>query len=337
MHNLFKALCAGLCLILFISPLVSSNVAVITQGLPATKGFHLSFGTLPSSNIIFVSTGEIDAYDGVWVNPDTEIEWYYIVKTGNVYLLGINCYTPSYPFCPELNLNLSKNLAHFKTVAELARGVPSNGYLIFNFGKSSYEVPISEILPYLWDESWIGNMWGYKINNTLIFFPKVIIEIKGYSVRYQNCFVENSSVAVISLDQSYNVTYYVKDSWKRSRIGSRILNQRELRHLLAKPFYIFIYNGTFRALRVGRINFEYFTASVNSSNSTLVFVRPQFYYSNLAPIKIGVTNTNSGEIGGNTSPSWSGGVFWCPTALIIIITVIFVVVALEYKNNKKRE
>ncbi|WP_456394855.1 hypothetical protein [Thermococcus sp.] len=212
MSGIFRMILAISCfLVLAFSP-ISAAVEIVAQGLPPTKGFHLSTGALPNSNIISISTGEIDAYDDMWVNPDTEIDWYYYVNSSGVYLLGAECYTPSYLMCPRLNLIVSKNLVRFRTKTKFVKGVPVNGSILFNFGKSTYKVPVSKILPYIWDKSWVEYLWGYEINGSLIFFPRITLEIRGANFRYQNCSIENGSVAVIHLIQKYNVTYYIKTS-----------------------------------------------------------------------------------------------------------------------------
>ena len=179
MSSFLKIIAVSLCFLIFTFPFVSSNVKIITQGLPPTRGIHVFVGTLPNSNIIFISTEEIDAYDDVWVNPDTEIDWYYYVDSSGVRFLGAECYTRAYSMCPRLNLNVSENLVRFRTKTKFVKGVPVNGSILFNFGESIYKVPVSEILPYLWDKSWIRHLWGYNMNGSLIFLPKVIIEIRG--------------------------------------------------------------------------------------------------------------------------------------------------------------
>jgi len=332
MSSFLKIIGVSLCFLIFTFLPASSNVEIITQGLPPTKGIHMSIGTLPNSNIIFISTGEIDAYDDVWVNPDTEINWYYYVDSSGMRLLGAECYTTAYPMCPKLNLNVSENLAHFRTKIKLIKGVPVNGSVIFNFGDSSYKVPVSKILPYLWNESWIGHLWGYNMNGSLVFFPKVIIEIRGANVKYQDCSIENGSASVIYLDQQYNITYYVKTSWKKSKIKSEVIDQYKLLHLLKKPLYIFFYNGTFKAFKACRINFKYSTVLATANNSTSVFVNPSFCYSNMASPFVSVNATSSASNETNvTSPGREQREFW----LLAVIVFAFVIPYLLCRKGKK--
>ncbi len=323
MSSFLKIIGVSLCFLIFTFLPASSNVEIITQGLPPTRGFHMSIGTLPNSNIIFISTGEIDAYDDVWVNPDTEINWYYYVDSSGMRLLGAECYTTAYPMCPRLNLNVSENLAHFRTKTKLVRGVPVNGSVMFNFGDSSYKVPVSKILPYLWDESWIGHLWGYNMNGSLIFFPKVIIEIRGANVKYQGCSIENGSASVMYLDQQYNITYYVKASWKKSKIKSEVIDQHRLLHLLKKPLYIFFYNGTFKAFKAGRIDFKYSTVLATTNNSTSVFVNPSFYYSNMiSPFVSANTTYPHAEGTSVASHRQDKHEFWLLAVIIFAVAVI---------------
>ncbi len=322
MSSFLKIMAVSLCFLIFTFPLVSSNVKIITQGLPPTRGIHVSVGTLPNSNIIFISTGEIDAYDDVWVNPDTEIDWYYYVDPSGVRFLGAECYTRAYSMCPRLNLNVSENLVRFRTKAKLVKGVPVNDSILFNFGKSAYKVPVSEILPYLWDKSWVEYLWGYEINDSLIFFPRITLEIRGANFRYQNCSIENGSVAVIHLIQGYNVTYYIKTSWKRSKIKSEVIDQYELLHLLKKPIYIFFYNGTFKAFKVGGINCRYFTVLATANNSTSVFISPSFYYSNMVSPFGSANATYSHSKGANvTFPRQDKHEFWLLAAILFTVAI----------------
>ncbi len=320
-----------LCFLIFVLSPVSPSVEIITQGLPPTKGFHLSIETLPNSNVIFILTGEIDAYDDVWVNPDTEVDWYYNVNGSGPHLLGVECYTPSYPMCPELNLNVSENLAQVKARTKLTKGIIENGSVLFNFSDGTYRIPVPEILPYLWDKSWVEHLWGYKLNGNLVFFPRIIIEIKGASARYQNCFIENSSVPVIYLTQKYNVTYYVKTSWKRLEVKSELTGQRELLQLLKKPLYVFFYNGTFKAFKVGKIDFGYSTVLTASNDTTSVFIRPRFYYSNMAPPFASANATHSRTIN-ITSCRQDKYEFWM-LALILFVSIIACLLRRKQKNR----
>ena len=322
MSSFLKIIGVSLCFLIFTFPPSSSNVEIITQGLPPTKGIHMSIGTLSNSNIIFISTGEIDAYDDVWVNPDTEINWYYHVDSSGARLLGVECYTTAYPMCPRLNLNISENLAQFRTKTKLVRGVPVNGSVLFSFDEIVYKVPVSEILPYLWDESWIQHLRGYNLNGSLIFFPELIIEITGAGVQYQDCSIENGSASVIYLDQQYNITYYVKTSWKKSKIKNEVIDQYNLLNLLEKPIYIFFYNGTFKPFEVGKINLEYSTVLSTENNSTSVFVSPSFYYSNTAPPFISANVAYSHSKGTNvTSPRQDKHEFWLLAVMLFAVAI----------------
>ena len=322
MSSFLKILGVSLCFLIFTLPLASSNVEIITTGLPPTKGIHISIGSLPNSNIIFISTGEIAAQDDIWVNPDTEVNWYYHVDSSGARLLGVECYTAAYIRCPRLNLRVSRNLPQFRTKTKLVRGVPVNGSVLFSFEETVYKVPVSEISPYLWDESWIQHLWGYILNGSLIFFPELIIEITGERVEYHDCSIQNGSVSVLHLDQRYNITYYVKASWKRSKLKNEMVDQSRLLNLLEKPIYIFFYNGTFKAFEVGRINLEYSTVLSTENNSTSVFVSPSFYYSNTAPpfISANVTCSPSKETN-VASPSQDQRKFWL-LAMIVFAVVI---------------
>ena len=301
MSSFLKIIAVSLCFLLFLLSPVSSSVEIITQGLPQTKGFHISVGILPNSNIIFISTGEIDAHDDVWVDPDTEVDWYYTVNGSRLYLLGAECYTPSSLMCPELDLNVSENLARTKVRVKLVEGIIENNSVLFTFGDGIYRIPVPEVLPYLWDKSWVEHLWGYELNGNLVFFPRIIIEITGANVSHQNCSFEGGNAARVYLNQNYNVTYYVKASWKRSEVKSELMNQHELLQLLKKPLYVFFYNGTFKAFKAGRIDFEYSAIMTASDNATLVFVRPRFYYSNFAPAIVTLPTEANGTVSSRVS------------------------------------
>lgn len=92
-----------------------------------------------------------------------------------------------YVMCPRLSLNVSDNLARFKSKGRLVSGLHENGFLGFDFGNESYKVSLSEILPYLWDEGWIDYLSGYRLNGSLVFFPAVTIEITGADVKCVDC------------------------------------------------------------------------------------------------------------------------------------------------------
>ncbi len=226
------------------------------------------------------------------------------------------------PYVSQIKSERFGNLAHFRTKIKLIKGVPVNGSVMFNFGDSSYKVPVSKILPCLWDESWIGHLWGYAINGSLVFFPKVIIEIRGARVKYQDCSIENGSASVIYLDQQYNIAYYVKTSWKKSKIKSEVIDQYKLLNLLEKPIYIFFYNGTFKVFKAGRINFKYSTLLATANNSTSVFVSPSFRYSNMASPFISANATPSASNETNvTSPGREQREFWLLAVMLFAVAI----------------
>lgn len=292
---LFKTIALSICLLVFAFPMVSSDIELITQGVLPTEGIHISVGALPNSNIILISTGEIDAHNDVWVHPDTEIYWYYYLNSSGLHFLGAECYNPMYAMCPRSSLNVSDNLAHFKSKGRLVSGLHEDGFLVFDFGNESYKVPLSEILPYLWDESWIDYLSGYSLNGRLVFFPAVTIEITGADVKCVDC-VPGESVASVRFKQLYNVTYYTRNSgttWKRSIIKSEVLDQAGLLSFLERPIYVFFYNGTLHAFETGKVQLEYSTATANEGNLTRVLVVPRFHYSNLAAPVVSNGNTFS--------------------------------------------
>ncbi len=224
---------------------VSSTVSPTTVlEIEANWGYRGFFFELTPTNttIIQVLTGNITPCAGQCFPREdkaTFYEYYYYVNGSGSFLIS------SYPFVSSL-YSIPEIPEDVKKPTQVVYGKVNGSFLIFSNGDRIYKIPLSNITPYLWDNSMSAHMVGYFLHGGIAFFPE--IKVSAFELPSGYKYVKRGEGLVIKISGAYSLAFYNRSRdeygtpcWDRFKTIQ--LSEHDLKGLLKKPVYVFFYNG----------------------------------------------------------------------------------------------